>query len=124
MEADPRTEQQLRDEIESLGKELADACRERAGRARRPRNDAGYESAKLWRSMLDAMKDGSTEGMQYFDSEIEKLIRSGVVDIQTGLSYATNAGNMRLQLADLLEEPTDLPSLVSATAHNAGRRNA
>ena len=69
------------------------------------------------KTLLDAMKDGSTEGMQYFDNEIEKFIRAGLVDIETGLSYATNAGNMRLQLADLLEEPTDLPSLVSATAH-------
>ena len=57
MEADPRTEQQLRDEIESLGKELADACREKAGRVRRPPDDAGHSSALLWRSMLDAMKD-------------------------------------------------------------------
>ena len=48
------------------------------------------------KTLLDAMRDGSTEGMQYFDQEIEKLIRSGVIDIQTGLSYATNPGNMRL----------------------------
>src|SRR5208282_564852 len=43
------------------------------------------------KTLLDAMRDGSTEGMQYFDHEIEKLIRAGVVDIQTGLSYSTNA---------------------------------
>jgi twitching motility protein PilT len=66
------------------------------------------------KTLLDAMRDGSTEGMQYFDDEIEKLIRSGVVDINTGLSYATNAGNMRLQLADLLEQPSDLGSLISS----------
>jgi twitching motility protein PilT len=55
------------------------------------------------KTLLDAMRDGSMEGMQGFDSEIEKLIRSGTIDIQTGLSYATNTGNMRLQLTDLLE---------------------
>ena len=55
------------------------------------------------KTLLDAMRDGSTEGMQYFDGEIEKLIRAGTVDIETGLSYATNPGNMRLELADLLE---------------------
>src|ERR1700685_4204668 len=66
------------------------------------------------KTLLDAMRDGSTEGMQCFDDEIEKLIRAGVVDIQTGLSYSTNAGNLRLHLADLLEQPTDLPSLMAS----------
>ena len=60
------------------------------------------------KTLLDAMRDGSTEGMQCFDDEIEKMIRSKVIDIQTGLSYATNAGNLRLHLADLLE-PQDAP---------------
>jgi twitching motility protein PilT len=56
------------------------------------------------KSLLDAIRDGSTEGMQCFDDEIEKLIRSKVIDVATGLSYATNAGNLRLQIADFLEE--------------------
>ena len=56
------------------------------------------------KTLLDAMRDGSTEGMQYFDAEIEKLIRDGIIDIATGLSYATNPGNMQLELADLMEE--------------------
>jgi twitching motility protein PilT len=55
------------------------------------------------KSLLDAMRDGSTEGMQYFDGELERLIREGVLDLEPGLSYATNAGNLRLQLADLAE---------------------
>src|SRR5512143_2800934 len=50
--------------------------------------EKGEESGK---SLVDAMRDGELEGMQTFDSEIEKLIRSGVVDMETGLSYATNA---------------------------------
>jgi twitching motility protein PilT len=53
------------------------------------------------KTLLDAMRDGTTEGMQHFDGEIEKLIREGVVDFETGLSYATNPGNLRLELADL-----------------------
>ncbi|HEY1866254.1 MAG TPA: PilT/PilU family type 4a pilus ATPase [Candidatus Acidoferrales bacterium] len=56
------------------------------------------------KSLLDAMRDGSQEGMQYFDGEIEKLIRAGTIDLETGLSYATNAGNLRLELADFVEE--------------------
>jgi twitching motility protein PilT len=56
------------------------------------------------KSLLDAMRDGSNDGMQHFDEEIEKLIRSGVVDLDIGLTYATNPGNLRLELTDFLEE--------------------
>jgi twitching motility protein PilT len=56
------------------------------------------------KTLLDAMRDGNQDGMQHFDDEIEKLIRAGTVDIETGLSYATNAGNLRLELADFIEE--------------------
>jgi twitching motility protein PilT len=55
------------------------------------------------KSLLDAMRDGDTEGMQYFDGEIDKLIRSGVVDFETGLAFASNAGNLKLELADFSE---------------------
>ncbi len=57
------------------------------------------------KTLLDAMRDGDTEGMQHFDGVIEKLIRTGVVDFETGLQFATNAGNLRLELADYLENP-------------------
>ena len=53
------------------------------------------------RSLLDAMRDGELEGMQHFDGEIERLMRQGTIDMKTGYAYATNAGNLRLQLADL-----------------------
>ena len=35
------------------------------------------------------------------DAEIEKLIRGGQIDLQTGLAYATNVGNLKLKLSDL-----------------------
>ncbi|HKZ51917.1 MAG TPA: PilT/PilU family type 4a pilus ATPase, partial [Candidatus Acidoferrales bacterium] len=57
------------------------------------------------KSLLDAMRDGALEGMQHFDGVIEKMIREGVVEMETGLVYATNAGNLRLELADLLGAP-------------------
>jgi twitching motility protein PilT len=57
------------------------------------------------KTLLDAMRDGDTEGMQHFDGVIEKLIRAGTVDFETGLQFSTNAGNMRLELADYLESP-------------------
>ena len=56
------------------------------------------------KSLLDAMRDGSTEGMQCFDDEIEKLVRAETIDMATALSYATNTGNLRLSLADLNEK--------------------
>jgi twitching motility protein PilT len=66
------------------------------------------------KSLLDAMRDGDTEGMQHFDGEIEKLIRAGVISFETGLAFATNSGNLRLELADFKEgaasaSPSKLP---------------
>jgi twitching motility protein PilT len=55
------------------------------------------------KSLLDAMRDGDTEGMQHFDGEIEKMIRSGTVSMETGLAFSTNGGNLRLELADFKE---------------------
>jgi twitching motility protein PilT len=69
------------------------------------------------KSLLDAMRDGAGEGMQCFDIEIEKLIRAKVLDIDTGLAYSTNEGNLRLLLADLLEgRQDDIPSAAPSAA--------
>jgi twitching motility protein PilT len=57
------------------------------------------------KSLLDAMRDGSNEGMQHFDGELERMVRTGILDMETALSYASNAGNLRLELADLPESP-------------------
>ena len=56
------------------------------------------------KSLLDAMRDGTLDGMQHFDGEIEKLIRAGTVDFDIAMSFATNSGNLRLEMADYLEE--------------------
>ncbi len=40
--------------------------------------------------LFEAMKDGLSEGMQTFDGEIEKLVRAGVVDLETALCHAAN----------------------------------
>ena len=64
------------------------------------------------KSLLDAMRDGDNEGMQHFDREIEKMIRAGSIDIEVGLSYATNVGNLRLQLVDLLDPQGGTPDVM------------
>jgi twitching motility protein PilT len=55
------------------------------------------------KTLLDAMRDGDTDGMQHFDGVIEKFIREGIVDFETGMAFSTNPGNLRLELADLAE---------------------
>jgi twitching motility protein PilT len=42
------------------------------------------------KTLLDAMKASSSEGMQHFDGEIAQLVRDRIVDLETGLSYASN----------------------------------
>jgi twitching motility protein PilT len=52
------------------------------------------------KSLRDAMRDGDIDGMQLFDSEIERLVRSGIIAVADGLAYATNRQNLLLQLSD------------------------
>lgn len=50
------------------------------------------------RTLLDAIKASESEGMQHFDGEIAKLVRSGKVDLETGLHYASNAAALAQEL--------------------------
>ena len=65
------------------------------------------------------MRDGDHDGMQHFDGEIEKLIRTGVIDFETGMTYATNPGNLRLEMADYLDEGTKQKSAPGAARASA-----
>ncbi len=56
------------------------------------------------RSMLDAMRDGGLDGMQHFDGELEKLVRAGEISKKTAMTYATNAGNLQVQMVDVPDE--------------------
>jgi twitching motility protein PilT len=53
------------------------------------------------KTLLDAMRVGEQDGMQHFDGNIERLIREGVIEMDTGLAYATNPGNLQLEMSDL-----------------------
>src|ERR1051326_3589446 len=52
------------------------------------------------KSLMDAMEQGEVEGMQTFDGQIEKMIRTGVISKEDGLAYASNQGNLLLRLGE------------------------
>jgi twitching motility protein PilT len=51
------------------------------------------------KTLLDAMKAGSSEGMQHFDGEIAELVQDRVVDLETALTFASNPGSLGQELA-------------------------
>jgi twitching motility protein PilT len=51
------------------------------------------------RTLLDALKASENEGMQHFDGEIAKLVRAGLIDLETGLGFASNATILGQELA-------------------------
>jgi twitching motility protein PilT len=68
------------------------------------------------KTLLDAMRVGGQDGMQHFDGEIDRLIREGVLDLDTGLAYATNPGNLQLELADIAREQAEADPLLETSA--------
>jgi twitching motility protein PilT len=63
------------------------------------------------KSLMDAMAQGEMEGMQTFDGEIEKLVRTGVVTKEDGLAYSSNQGNLLLKLGELSESGAAKPKV-------------
>src|SRR5215831_16242693 len=61
--------------------------------------DCIEQGERAGRTLLDAIKASESEGMQHFDGEIAKLVRSGVVDLETGLCFASNATVLGQELA-------------------------
>jgi twitching motility protein PilT len=51
------------------------------------------------KTLLDAIKAASSEGMQHFDGEIATLVRDRVIDLETGLSFASNPAVLGQELA-------------------------
>jgi twitching motility protein PilT len=83
------------------------------------------EGEREGKSLLDAMVDGSIDGMQTFDGELEKLINSGVVDREIGLSYATNRTNLQLRLDTQGTDAVEKRSVATIpVAPGAARRQA
>jgi twitching motility protein PilT len=46
-------------------------------------------------NLLTIMKESASEGMQHFDGEIEKLVRSGVLDLETALQHSSHPQELR-----------------------------
>ena len=61
--------------------------------------DCVEQGERPGRTLLDAIKASENEGMQHFDGEIAKLVRSGLVDLETGLCFASNATVLGQELA-------------------------
>jgi twitching motility protein PilT len=53
------------------------------------------------KSLTDAMEQGELDGMQTFDSVLERYVREGLVRKDDAMSYATNPGNFLLRLSDM-----------------------
>ena len=60
-----------------------------------PRTYQCLEDDHSAENLLQLMKDGGADGMQYFDGEIAKLVRSGNVDAEVAMAYASNPGELR-----------------------------
>lgn len=61
--------------------------------------DCVEQGERPGRTLLDAIKASESEGMQHFDAEIAKLVRSGLVDLESGLCFASNASVLGQELA-------------------------
>jgi twitching motility protein PilT len=58
------------------------------------------------KSLVDAMEQGDLEGMQTFDSVLEKYVREGLIKKEEALAYSTNPGNLLLRLSDMGMPPS------------------
>jgi twitching motility protein PilT len=59
------------------------------------------------RSLTDAMHDGSVDGMQTFDDQIEIAWNQGLISKETALAYSSNPTNLALRLMDGPEVSAD-----------------
>src|SRR5713226_2832689 len=54
------------------------------------------------KSLLDAMRDGDTDGMQHFDGELEILPHADPTDYDVALTSSTKPSNFGLEVADFV----------------------
>ena len=61
--------------------------------------EAIEKSEREDRTLLDAMKAGVSDGMQHFDGEIARLVQDRAIDLETGISFASNPVDLGQELA-------------------------
>jgi twitching motility protein PilT len=61
--------------------------------------DCVEQGERPGRTLLDAIKASENEGMQHFDGEIAKIVRAGLVDLETARCFASNAMILGQELA-------------------------
>ena len=78
---------------------------------------------KEGRSLTDAMLAGEMDGMQTFDSVLERFIRDGIVEKNTALAYASNSNNLALAISDLgVPQTADTPPIPASTPSPAVKK--
>jgi twitching motility protein PilT len=78
------------------------------------------ESDQQGKSLLDAINDGSLDGMQSFDMELERLWREGKIKKETALSFATNAPNMILTMSGIDDTAAEGKEILDKQAKKQG----
>ena len=82
------------------------------------------EGEREGKSLADAMNDSVLDGMQTFDYELERLITSGSLDREVGLSYATNRTNLALRLETQGSDAVQAPRVPQNEPSPPTRRGA
>lgn len=72
------------------------------------------------KSLVDAMNDGFLDGMQTFDTELERLWREGIITRETALSYATNAANLALRMSGIAATGSESKTAQREAARGGG----
>lgn len=72
------------------------------------------------KSLVDAMREGSDDGMQEFDVVLEGMARRGEITPETALTYATNRNNLKLMMSDLGHEAREDGGTLSLAASDDG----
>jgi twitching motility protein PilT len=68
------------------------------------RTRSDVERGEDWTAIMKLMSEGGQEDVQTIDQEIERLIRQGVISLETGLRHTSRPDMLRLELADMDEQ--------------------
>jgi twitching motility protein PilT len=64
------------------------------------------DRAEDWNALADAMTKGNLDDVQTFEQELERLVRNGMISVETALRHSSYPDALRMELADVRDEPT------------------